>query len=69
MKLLAKSSIDKMLSPAELAAYLGVSIGTIYGWTHLRVIPFYKVGNLVRFKLAEVEQWLADNRVEPYNRS
>lgn len=58
-------TMDKMLSPKELAVVLGISLETLYVWTAQRRIPHIKIGRLVRFKLDEVKKWLDAKRVEP----
>ena len=52
-------SDNELLSPAGLAGYLHIPIGTIYGWNYRGVGPRkYKVGKHVRYRLADVEAWL-----------
>jgi len=50
--------MQKLLTPQDLASYLNISIETIYSWTSMKRIPFYKVGRLVRFDLGEINKWL-----------
>lgn len=48
-----------LLSPQELAAFVGVPLATIYRWNHLRTGPaFVKVGRHVRYRPADVESWM-----------
>jgi len=54
----------RLLKATEAAQILGVSILTIYGWTSSRKIPFRKVGRLLRFDQAELENW---TRRDPAN--
>ncbi len=54
-----------LLDVLDLAARLGVTERFIRRLVHERRIPFYKVGHLVRFDAADVDQWLARGRVEP----
>lgn len=54
-----------MLDVVELAARLGVTERFVRRLVHERRIPFYKVGALLRFDVADVEHWLAMNRVDP----
>jgi excisionase family DNA binding protein len=56
----------KLLSPKELAAYLGVAIGTIYSYTYQKQIPYIKIGRLARFDPAEVEIWINARKIEPF---
>jgi len=47
----------RFLTLDEAAQLLAVSKQTIYGWTSGRRIPFRKVGRLLRFDRAELENW------------
>ena len=48
----------KLLTVYEIAEYLRVKPSTIYQWTHQGYIPHVKLGNLVRFKLSRIDEWL-----------
>jgi len=52
---------DRLLSCAEVAERMGVSIHTVRGWVHRRKIPFLKAGKAVRFIWADVLRWLHSN--------
>lgn len=53
------------LSPAELAARLGVPLATIYGWNYTGDGPRYmKLGRHVRYRLADVERWEQEQMVK-----
>ena len=49
----------------EAAAFLGVQVGTIYLWAEWERIPSYKIGNLRRFRLSELETHLHAFREGP----
>jgi excisionase family DNA binding protein len=51
--------LERLLTPIEIADFLGVKISTVYKWTHERFIPFTKVGRLLRFRESEIQRWLA----------
>ena len=54
----------RLLSPDELALYLGVPRATVYRWRSRREGPCgIRVGRHVRYRLEEVERWL-DERQE-----
>jgi excisionase family DNA binding protein len=50
---------DKLLGIDVIAGRLGVSREQVYRMVRAGEIPAYRVGNLWRFKEAEVEEWLA----------
>jgi excisionase family DNA binding protein len=54
-----------LLSPEELAAFLGVPLPTIYRWrTRRQGPPGFRVGRHVRYSLEEVHEWLESRRDE-----
>jgi len=54
--------MDDLLSPQQLADYLGLSVGSIYGMNYSRTgPPAIKVGRQVRYRRSDVEQWLDAN--------
>jgi excisionase family DNA binding protein len=54
---------DPMWSVDDLAAYLGVPVATIYKWrTTGDAPPGYRIGRHLRFKPADVDQWLTERR-------
>jgi len=56
--------MDKLLTPDQIAEYLGVRKSTIYQWTHEGYIPYVKLGKFVRFKESNVERWLEKRSTE-----
>lgn len=52
------------LTVAELAEKVGVSMRTVQRWIAETDIPHRRVGGIIRFKLAEVDEWM-DARTEP----
>lgn len=57
--------MKKLIDINELSKNLSVPVRTIYEWTSMKVIPFYKVGRSVRFDGAEMDQWLKERKQEP----
>ena len=58
-----EQNAGRLLSVQELAKHFGVSPSFVYARTAPRSrnpIPHYKLGKFVRFRLDEVETWLAD---------
>ena len=59
-------SVDKKLMTVdEAAAYLGLSVHTLYSWTSQRKVPFIKLGNRVRFDRCQIDVWLEGLAKEP----
>ncbi|MBK8404152.1 MAG: excisionase family DNA-binding protein [Saprospiraceae bacterium] len=56
------------LSIDEAADYLSISKSELYKKTASQSIPFYKVSRkMVRFKITELDQYMAGFKVEPIN--
>jgi len=54
-----KQVATTLLTPREVAAQVGVTLGTLVDWRFRRVgPPFIKVGKLVRYPLDALESWL-----------
>jgi excisionase family DNA binding protein len=47
----------------DSAYFLGVSPHTLRAWTRERRIPFHRCGRRIVFAVADLERFLADNRV------
>ncbi|MGO9875725.1 MAG: helix-turn-helix transcriptional regulator [Acidimicrobiia bacterium] len=57
---------DRLLGPEEVAAFLGIPLRTIYRWRSRHAGPRgYRVGRHVRYRLDDVERWLADRSDTP----
>lgn len=53
---------DNLITPAELAERLRVSVAHLANWRYRGVGPkFVKMGKLVRYQESAVEEWLQDN--------
>lgn len=65
---------DSLLTVVEVAEYLRVKPRTVYQWVWRRRIPFLKAGATVRFRRAEIDEWLArrnrkETRLAPAKKS
>jgi excisionase family DNA binding protein len=49
---------ERWLSVEEIAAHLGVNLGTIYKWIDRKRMPAHKLGRLWKFLASEVDQWV-----------
>lgn len=45
------------------ATYLGTTVRHVRNMVYRRVIPYVKVGALVRFRLVDLDAWIADNTI------
>ena len=55
----APSPRKELLSPAELADYVGVPVRTVYQWNHSGTGPApIKIGRHVRYRATDVESWI-----------
>ncbi len=50
---------EKMMIAGEVASYLRCSTSTVRRMVRRGQIPHYRFGKLVRFRLSEIERWLA----------
>jgi len=57
---------EKYISPKELSKMTGLKVNSLALARYQKrwSLPYYKVGSRVRYKLSEVEAWLAENRRE-----
>lgn len=54
----------ELMTPAEVAESLKISVPSVRRLQYQRRIPFIKVGGSVRFARADITSYLAKNRVE-----
>lgn len=58
--------LDELLTVEDVAAWVRVEPATVYRWVSRGTAPKHsKVGDLVRFRRADVRAWLAERTVEP----
>ena len=59
-----------ILTPAELAGFLKVKLGTVYSWISRGVqIPCVRIGGSIRFRETAVLQWLIEKENEGRKRN
>lgn len=57
---------ERLLTPAEVSARLGVPVATLAQWRCYRRGPaFVKVGKHVRYERGELDRYLREATVEP----
>jgi len=58
-------TLNKLITPDELAEILRISRASVYRLIDGRTLPFYKVGGSIRFKNKDIEEYLEGFRFEP----
>ena len=53
---------ERLYGVEEVAKHIGVSKDTIRAWAKKETIPFYKVGRQYKFKLSEIDEWVASGK-------
>jgi excisionase family DNA binding protein len=56
--------VEELISPKELSRMLKVSKPWPYIMVKRGLLPCYKMGKVIRFRLSDVEAYLARSRVE-----
>jgi len=51
----------KLLDISQLSETINIKKKTIYDWTHKGLIPYVKLGRLLRFDLNDIERWIKRN--------
>lgn len=59
------STLNKLISPNELAEILNISVVSVRRLVDKRGVPFYKIGGSLRFKMVDIEQYLEEVKFEP----
>ena len=55
--------LDALISIAELSAYLGVPVATIYDWrVHGHGPAAFRFGKHLRFAISDVRAWIAEQK-------
>lgn len=65
---LGKNAADEVFSVEDLMAYLGVKRCWVHKRTSQKEIPYYKVGQYLRFRRSEIDVWFKGYRVPVANR-
>jgi excisionase family DNA binding protein len=59
------ASAGRLLDIDGLAARLGVTERFVRRLVEERRVPYFKLGRLVRFDAAEIEDWLVSHHIDP----
>ena len=59
----ATVSLEPLMDVAELAAYLGIPVSTVYDWrVHGKGPVAYRFGKHLKFAISDVRSWMAQQR-------
>lgn len=61
-------AVERLLTVREAARLLGVREQTLYLWVSLKRVPHRKLGRLVRFTVADLEQYVEEQKQVPAKR-
>jgi excisionase family DNA binding protein len=56
--------MEELVSPKELSKLLKVSKPWPYTMVKRRLLPYYKMGKVIRFRMSDIEAYLERSRVE-----
>jgi excisionase family DNA binding protein len=56
---------NKLLSTDEMAIFFNISKTSVYRLISKRIIPFYKIGGMIRIKKSDILEYLDKNRIKP----
>ena len=57
------STSPELMNVPELAALLKVRVSTVYHWAQGGVLPFYRVGRLLRFRRTDIQDWISSRGI------
>lgn len=63
----ASKQSEPLVSAKVIASHLSVSSRTVYLWAKQGKLPYYLIGESVRFKLSEIEKFIASVRCASYS--
>lgn len=58
------NSDDDFMNIEQAASFVGLSKATVYGLTHVRKIPHFKVGKRLYFKKSDIVNWITSTKVK-----
>lgn len=53
--------VGSLMTVGQLSEYLGIPTSTIYSLTMKATIPHYHIGKLLRFRKADIDEWLKNS--------
>jgi excisionase family DNA binding protein len=59
--------MTQFLTAKQVGELLNCKPSTVYAWAKCGEIPCYKIGGLLRFDQAEIEEWIRQSKVSVSN--
>jgi len=56
--------LKRWVTPKELKELHGFGLSTQARLRSANKIPFYKIGNFIKYDLVEIDQWIMNNKVD-----
>lgn len=53
------------LTPDDMATLFSISRKTVYRLVDRRLVPFHKIGGVLRFRKEDIEEYLNTTRIDP----
>lgn len=53
------------LTPDDMATLFSISRKTVYRLVDRRLVPFHKIGGVLRFRKEDIEEYLNSTRIDP----
>lgn len=57
--------MEKLLTAKQVSELLEVKTSTVYDWVYRKIIPYVKLGRLIRFKKPEIFHWVDSHTIRP----
>ena len=57
--------MEKLITAKQVSELLEVKISTVYDWVYRGMIPYIKLGRLIRFKKNEIFRWIDSHEIRP----
>lgn len=56
--------MESLLDIKQTAERLGIKPITLRTWITKRLLPYHKIGKLIKFVPSEIDEWIASKKVE-----
>ena len=56
---------NEFFNISKLSLYLNIKESTLYTKVQIGELPHYRIGRLIRFKKADIDRWLEEQRIDP----